>query len=453
MSIAPLRPAVVLAVIALVATASPGVGQSCLCGTAADELVAARAGLHREWVVQVPFDSGAWRLMQVVAGDSLVGAQGGDGTIAAIVAAPTAGGPRPGTVAWSAQVGSRPAPVERAGIGGSSVAVARGDTLTLLDIRSGQVLWERPLRSVASAPPVVSNGWVYAPLDGGGIARFPENPWAKPQPAAEDATDERDDEAANRDEPLGGPRPGESLEPIEIGSDGEIEFPPLVYDGGIVWCTADGRIIALVRKRETFKRLEFDLGGPASGPPVIHAGDIFVATRSGDVARLTQSPQGLTANAGELSDKDGKAIPFTGWHTIVDAVPEGGPVVGSNTLVLSLGPSGMAAFATATGDLLWQVPASGRPLAIVGDRVWCLEETGFLVSRDLATGDRRDQLCLGCFTLPIVNTSTERLILASPGGLVVSLGPRRTVAAEPPVPQPPPPTEDAAAELERPVTP
>ena len=78
MSIAPLRPAVVLAVIALVAMARPGVGQSCLCGTAADELVTARAGLHREWVVQVPFDSGAWRLMQVVAGDSLVVAQGGD---------------------------------------------------------------------------------------------------------------------------------------------------------------------------------------------------------------------------------------------------------------------------------------------------------------------------------------------------------------------------------------
>ena len=92
---------------------------------------------------------------------------------------------------------------------------------------------------------------------------------------------------------------------------------------------------------------------------------------------------------------------------------------------MSLGPSGMAAFATATGDLLWQVPASGRPLAIVGDRVWCLEATGFLVARDLATGDRRGRLCLGCFTLPVVNTATERLVLASPGGLVVSLGRRR----------------------------
>jgi hypothetical protein len=59
-------------------------GQSCLCGTAADELVAARLGLEREWVVQVPFDSAAWRLEHVVVGEALVVAQGGDGGVAAM---------------------------------------------------------------------------------------------------------------------------------------------------------------------------------------------------------------------------------------------------------------------------------------------------------------------------------------------------------------------------------
>lgn len=436
---APLRPGVGLLVITLLAAARPGIGQSCLCGSAADELVAARAGLDREWVVQVPFDSAGWRLEHVVAGDPLVVAHGGDGTAAAIVATRWDGGPRPGTVAWSTRIDGRPAPVGQAGSGDGTVAVARGDQLTLLDGRTGQVLWERPLRTVASAPAVVSGGWVYAPLDGGGIARFPVNPFAQPEPAAEDAAAADGDEPDAPAEPLTGPRPGESLDPIEIGSDGEIDFPPVAFGGGIVWCTVDGRIVALVRGRESSKRLDFDLGGPASGPPVVHAGDIFVATQAGDVARLTQSPQGLTANAGFMKDENDKQVAFNGWHTIIDAVPEGSPVVGDTAVVLSLGPSGMAAFATATGEVLWRVPASGQPLAVVGDRVWCLEETGFLVSRDLATGDRRDQLCLGCFTLPVVNTSTERLILASPGGLVVSLAPRRTVAAEPPVPEPPVP--------------
>lgn len=452
---APLRPGTALLVITLLAAARPGIGQSCLCGTAADELVAARAGLDREWVVQVPFDSAGWRLGHVAAGDPLVVAQGGDGTTAAIVATPWAGGPRPGTVAWATSIDGQPAPVERAGSGDGKVAVARGNRLTLLDGRTGRVLWERPLRSVASAPPVVSGGWVYAPLDGGGLARFPENPFAKPEPAAgsETTTAGGDDRPASGGESDIGPRPGETLDPIEIASDGEIDFPPLAYDGGILWCTSDGRIVALVRTPDGSRRLDFDLGGPASGPPVLRAGDIFVATQAGDIARLARSPQGLTANTGVMKNKQGEDVPFNGWHTIVDAVPEGSPVVGDTALVVSLGPSGMAAFATATGDLLWQAPASGKPLAIIGDRVWCLEETGFLVSRDLATGDRRERLCLGCFTLPVVNTSTERLILASPGGLVVSLAPRRTVAAAPPVPNPPVPQPPAAGDDDDPATP
>jgi hypothetical protein len=139
-------------------------------------------------------------------------------------------------------------------------------------------------------------------------------------------------------------------------------------------------------------------------------------------------------------------VPFTGWHTVIDEVPEGSPLVGGKTVVLSLGPDGVAAFAADTGDPLWQEPAMGRPLAIIGDVVWCLEATGFLVARDLATGARIGRLCLGCFTLPVVNPAGERLVLASPGGLVVSLAPRRTVAPQPPVPQPPVPQPPVPAD-------
>lgn len=428
---APLRTG--LMVTALLTAARVGLAQSCLCGTAADELVAARVGLVREWVVQVPFDSAAWRLEHVVAGDSLVVAQGGDGTVAAIVTTAVPGQPRPGTVAWSTTIGHAPAPVEQVGIGGQSVAVARGAAATLLDAGTGRVLWERPLRTVASAAALPSGGWVYAPLDGGGMTRFPEDPTAEPPPPPEPAAS---DEAAPGDADVetaaDGPRPGERLDPVNLETLGEIDFPPSSYAGGVLWCTVDGRITALVQTKQSSKRIEFDLGGPASGPPVVHAGDVFVATRAGDVARLARSPLGLTANAGVMKGADDQEVAFTGWHTIVDAVPEGSPLVSAQAVVISLGPSGLAAFATATGEPLWQVPAAGRPLAIIGDVVWCHEDTGFLVARDLATGGRRGRLCLGCFTLPVVNTVSERLILASPGGLVVSLAPRRTSATPAP---------------------
>jgi len=50
--------------------------------------------------------------------------------------------------------------------------------------------------------------------------------------------------------------------------------------------------------------------------------------------------------------------------------------------------------------------------------------------------------------VPVVNTVSERLVLASPGGLVVSLAPRRTTPATPPVPPQPEPPGPAAAPAE-----
>ncbi len=411
--------------------APPLAAQSCLCGTAADEFVAARAGLSREWVVQVPFDSAAWRLEHVVVGDGLVVAQGGDGIVAAISTAARPGRPRPGTVIWARRIGGEPAPLEPAGIGSDAVTIARGLQLTALDARTGRLLWERPLRTAASATAVPSGGWIYAPLDAGGIARFPVKP-AAPELRIVDA-------------PKGEGEPSPRLGPLTISSDGEVDLTPLPFEGGLLWCTSDGLIIALLASGREWERLdEFRLGSPATGPPVEHEGNIFVATRARNLVRLATSPNGLAAYTGSSKNSAGDTAVFRGWQTITNGIPDGSPLVSSNAVVLSLGPSGIAAFSTVTGEPLWTIPSVGRPLAIAGDNLWCLEETGFLVARDLTNGDSRRRLRVGCFTLPVINPRGDRIVLASPGGLVVSLAPRQTVPAEPPVPQPPADAEPAA---------
>jgi outer membrane protein assembly factor BamB len=416
--------------------AAPGRGQSCLCGSIADDLVAASVGLDREWVVQVPFDSAAWRLEHVVVGEGLVVAQGGDGTVAAIRTDTRPGGPRRGAVAWSAHVGGT-GPIEAAGIGSRVVTVARGRSATAVDAASGRTIWERPLDGLASAGAMPSGGWVYTPLDGDGVFRLPESRWATSTEPAAGAADPE------------GPRPGERTDPIKIDSKGEVDFRPIAYGNGILWCSARGLIVALLRDGEFSRRLEFDLRGPASGSPVVWGKDVFAATRAGDLARIALSPFGLTANAGIARNEQNEEVRFTGWHTVLEATPEGSPLVGSGTVVLSLGPDGVAAFSAETGSLLWKSPHGGRPLAITDDRVWLLDDSGFLTARDLASGGRRERFCLGCFTVPVVNASSERLVLASPGGLVVSLAPRRTTPAEPPVPpqpEPPAPAEPPAAD-------
>jgi hypothetical protein len=97
--------------------------------------------------------------------------------------------------------------------------------------------------------------------------------------------------------------------------------------------------------------------------------------------------------------------------------------------VVSLGEHGLVAYDAADGRLLWRTNIAGTPLAIVGKRIWILDRVGRLSAVDLATGVRRERLCLGCFTLPVINPNTPRLVLASPGGLLVSLA-----AAVPPAP-------------------
>ncbi len=430
---------------AVIATAglwtAPTQGQSGLCGTAADELVAARVGLDREWVVQVPFDSDAWRLVHVVVGDRLVVAQGGDGVLAAIRTDTRPGGPRRGTVAWSQRIGGT-GTIEEAGIGEKTVIVARGHGVTAIVADSGRIAWEQRLAGVASAGGMAAGGMaaggmVFVPLDGSGVDRLPEDIWGQP------AFPARTSETA----PV-----GESAERFVLDSKGEVDFRPLAYEDGVLWCSADGIITALVGMGERARRLEFDLGGPASGPPVVRGSDIFVATRAGDIVRLAHGPTGLTANAGiERLDARGQKVPaYVGWHTIVEAVPDGSPVVGGNTVVVSLGPWGIAGFDAANGEIRWHVPDVGRLLAITDTRVWSLDETGFLVARDLMSGGRRDRLCLGSFTIPVVNTVSERLVLASPRGLVVSLAPRRLLSATPVVPPPaadlPEPAADPAAD-------
>ena len=79
--------------------------------------------------------------------------------------------------------------------------------------------------------------------------------------------------------------------------------------------------------------------------------------------------------------------------------------------------------------MLWRTDVAGHILAISGDRVWIIDRTGRLAGIDLASGERRERICLGGFSVPVVNVATDRLILASPDGLLVSLAPRRPAAA------------------------
>jgi len=57
-------------------------------------------------------------------------------------------------------------------------------------------------------------------------------------------------------------------------------------------------------------------------------------------------------------------------------------------------------------------------------RLWCIDATGRLALFDATTGEHRAWFCTGPFTMPIVNPATDRLVLASPKGVIAALVPR-----------------------------
>jgi outer membrane protein assembly factor BamB len=414
----PVRPLAAVA-LAAVATAALPAAADCARGTAGDELVAARAGLVREWIVQIPFDSATSRLERVVVGDGLVVAQSGDGGVHAVQAAAAAGESRPGSVLWSQRLGRPGGPALAAGIGPGLVTVAHDLDLHALDRRTGQVVWHEPLGTLPHAPAVPVGDAVYVGMGSGGMLRLPSRPrssTAAPEPAQPAQAD-----APARRRPTKKPAAKrqvstESREPIALDSGGPVEWPAQPFVEGVMWCTTTGRIVTLQQTPGGWNRFEEELPAAPAGPPVVRGASLF-ATTGGE--RGAASAEFVRV---DLISKRNERL-ATVWRTPLPGRPVGGPLLAGSLVVVSLGPDGIAACTADTGAPAWRSHVVGTPVAATGRLVWCLDDMGGLTALDLATGLPRFSLCLGGFTVPVVNTATDRLVLASPRGLVVSLAP------------------------------
>jgi outer membrane protein assembly factor BamB len=405
----------------------------CIAGTAADEFTADRVGLVREWIVQVPTATGADGVGHVVVGDGLVLVQSRDGHVHAIRAAAHAPGERPsgemfvppaesaaapGSILWSRRLATLGGPLVPAAVGSDLVVVPSDGRITALERGNGQLRWERAVGGNLGAGPAIVGNWIYVPLAGGDMMRYPVNPIRQP-PQPEVA-----------EKPAKGGRPGakkakkrrqdESLEPIKIDTVGRVAFSPVPLADGVLWCTTDGILAAFQPAERAWNRYEFTLNNPPLGPPVVRDRSIFAATTNGDLARIE-----LPAS--------GRGLDLA-WNVVLPTIPDAGPFVSGNTVVVSLGEEGLAAYAADTGAELWRTCLPGRILAVGGDRVWVLDRVGRLSGFDLADGIRRDVLCLGSFTEPVVNVRSDRLILASKCGALVSLAPKSARVAAPPEP-------------------
>ncbi|MEI6241177.1 MAG: PQQ-binding-like beta-propeller repeat protein [Planctomycetia bacterium] len=387
----------------------------CLCGTAADGLAAERAGLDLEWLVQIPFNAATSTLEHVVIDRDLVVVQTGDGNVVAVQAGgPREGKPLPGTILWKHPIDAHAGPFQPAAIGPDLVAVAHGDGIHAFDRATGQSRWSSRFPNLADGGAAISDGWVYTPFGDGKIMRLPTNPYRKPEADATPAADAKKEQPAAK-KPAGkkkgrtAPQQVESLEPLVLEAGGIASLQPHPFQDGVLWCTDDGTLVVLDPSGDGWRRNEFFLDRLPAGRPLVHGGAIFAATVEGDLMRIDSLEE---AAAGALR---------LAWRVFLDARPEGPLFASGERLIVPLGDEGLAVYSTKTGDLEGRTHVCGRVMAVAAGRIWLVDRVGRLVSLDLETGELRDRFCLGGFTFPVVNQATDRLILASPSGAIVSL--------------------------------
>ncbi len=378
-----------------------------LYGTAADPFEAGRVGLAREWIIQLPFDSDRYRLSQVDTTRWMVVAQSEDGIVHAVRASDgdttEAGGPLPGTLLWSTPLGLPKATLHSAGIDRDLVTINHDMDAFGIDSRTGSIFWKRRLPSPPSAGSLPVGDWVYIPLWDKTVYRLPVNPYRRPS----SSNSEKDaDSKTSSSSKL-------SLDPVRIKSHGFIEQQPSRFGEGVLWCTDYGRLTAIEPAEEGWERHEFFLHDNPNGPVAVRDKVIFAATEKGELTRFEDATRGLRLT----------------WRSLLETslhpnMPRPQIMLHNETLLVSLGEEGIAAHNASNGERLWKTSLQGTFLACIGSHLWCYDIMNRITAIRLIDGQEDAWLCPGPFTIPVTNRSSERIILASPRGLLASLRPR-----------------------------
>ena len=413
--------------VVLLAAASPAAarGDCCCRETLHDGFRTAAAGLEREWILRVPFSAAGWRLSKVVVGDGLVVALSSDGGVHAIQAAgsaaESAAAAAPGTLLWTRPIGRPFVADEPPGVSAALVAVPRDFAVHGIDARTGQTSWRvAEVYNVTAGATIVDN-WVYVPTDSNRIIRYPVDP-RRPGGSGSAAGEQKQAKPARTAKPAdrrgkgGGTQFFEAPTVKAVDAGGRVSIPVQRIDDGVVWCTETGRIVALQLTDLGWKRWQFNLDVPLAGPPAIRGRSLFAATVTEDLVRI------------DLRAAEGQGLRYE-WQAPLGLRPDAGPFVIGDVVLVPLGEEGIAAYGVEDGGLRWRSPISGTIVAAVGGRAWCLDRTGRLTALDPRTGLVAARLCLGGFSVRVENTTTERLVLASPDGVVTSLAARPAAAA------------------------
>lgn len=334
-----------------------------LRGEVISEPMAARHGLQRAWVTQIQMDRSRDRLHSLTLHNGTLLALTDQGSLHVIDA-------ETGRSLWVLQVGNRSYPTLPAATNGRQLAVVNGDRLYLMDLTNGEAAWDARLPGAPSAPPLMSETFVYVPLFNGLMVAYDLNESRRP------AWKYR-----------GSSRP---------------ESRPLLTDHRLVWSTADGLVYGSRHNRLDIE-YRYETQGPVICSPAYQSPRVFIASQDRYVYCIDEA-RGTTL-----------------WRFSAGTPLSQTPVPIDESLYVVAGGGGLFSLSISQGLEQWFAPDVVQFLAASPTRLYVADRMGRTLVLSRTSGTRLDTLPTGMLPLKLQNEQTDRLYLGTHTGLLQCL--------------------------------
>lgn len=377
----------------------------------------ARSGLTRPWFAQVEMDQGRTRLTDILMYEGALYAQTNSAMVHALDA-------ETGKTLWSKRVGEAKHPSMPAEAKGNLLAVINGSRLYVLNRLTGELLYEKEIQDAPGAGPGLSTRRAFVPMVNGMVIAYRvEEETTRPKPAEKKTSGEDEMPAAAEGSAASAPiRVSKQHEPpLFCQSFGRALVAPLVtreFIGGeyVVWPTDRGYM--------NFGRIDHQFGESFVLKYRLQTG----ATVAARPAYLPPDPQVLgdpgvvfVASADGFIYAVEEENGTTKWRFSTGEPISQSPVVAENRLFVATDLGGMYCLDVKTGKNLWWAANVKQFVAAGKSRAYVIDRFGRLLVLNAANGARLDAITVGDSTIPLVNSDTDRIYLASRSGLIQCL--------------------------------
>jgi hypothetical protein len=388
------------------------------------EAMAQRYGLTRMWVTQAQVDPGQGILQAVVLCDGVLYAQSNRATLEAIDA-------ETGQKLWSKMIGRSGHPSLPPTASRDLVATINGSTLYVMNRYNGDILYQTVIDGAPGGGPALSNERAYVPIVSGLILAYRLEPLAdaakelgKIDPLASDMSEDEKKEAAKKAEEERRENiriRQDYVPPLACSSTGRVLVPPVVTSQNrdeefVTWGTDRGYLyVGRIDRRggDAFTATHrLNTNGIFSNPPAYlprdpkvlgDSGVIFAGSSDGYVYAMRE-------RSGELQWK------FAASDPIIDS-----PVVIEDRVYATTELGGMFCLNAKTGKQIWWAPEVLHFVAAGKHRVYAADKLGRLRILDARNGATLDSLPTSAMPIKVINGQTDRIYLATEGGVIQCL--------------------------------